>query len=120
MSRQYRAWRDFLIREIEDNMPSGQSYHLLHTASMVGLFSCIFVKVSLRNHVKDLQIAEVKRGLGGFHGNKVGILVTQLICSITELGSGSYSVSVCTIRQFALLCQLSSGRWSDTDSAEKQ
>lgn len=74
MSRQYRAWRDFLVREIEDNMPADQPYHLLHTASMVGLFSCIFIKESLRTHTKDLQVAEIKRGLGGFHGNKVGLL----------------------------------------------
>jgi hypothetical protein len=103
MSRQYRAWRDFLIREVEDNMPSDQSYYLLHTASMVGLFSCVFVKESLRSNVNDLQIAEVKRGLGGFHGNKVGLLETQLICStakfrIRELFCfGSYCTTVLSV-----------------------
>ncbi|MCJ1246850.1 hypothetical protein MMC30_004059 [Trapelia coarctata] len=80
MSRQYRAWRDFLVREIEDNMPTDQPYHLLHTASMVGLFSCIFVKESLRNNIRELHVAEIKRGLGGFHGNKGAILLRFVLC----------------------------------------
>ena len=72
MSHQYRAWRDFLVRVIQDNMASDQEYHLLHTANMVGLFSCVFIKASLRTHVRNVQVVEVKRGLGGLHGNKVG------------------------------------------------
>lgn len=71
MSRQYRDWRDFLVRLIEDNMPPDEPYHLLHTASMVGLFSCVFVKASQRNHITNMSAAEIKRGLGGLHGNKV-------------------------------------------------
>lgn len=71
MSRQYRAWRDYLIRSIEDNMPANEPYQLLHTASMVGLFSCIFVKSSQRDYIDQVNAAELKRGLGGLHGNKV-------------------------------------------------
>ena len=71
MSRQYRAWRDYLTRVIEDSMPPDEPYHLLHTASLVGLFSCIFIKASYQNHVRNLHAAEVKRGIGGLHGNKV-------------------------------------------------
>lgn len=119
MSRQYRAWRDFLVREIEDNMPADQPYHLLHTASMVGLFSCIFVKGSLRNNITDLQVAENKRGLGGFHGNKVGLSEPHLIHSYANLASGSYSAALRTVRQFSLLCQLPFGRWSDTDGPKE-
>ena len=71
MSRQYRDWRDHLVRTVEDNMPSNEPYHLLHTANMVGLFTCIFIKASQRNKVRTLATTEVKRGLGGLHGNKV-------------------------------------------------
>lgn len=71
MSRQYRAWRDFLVRCIEDAMPSDEPYRLLHTASMVGLFSCVFVKSSEYSRIKDVSTAEIKRGMGGLHGNKV-------------------------------------------------
>lgn len=71
MSHQYRDWRDYLVRCIEDNMPSDQPYHLLHVANMVGLFSCVFVKTSERGHISNVSAAEVKRGMGGLHGNKV-------------------------------------------------
>lgn len=55
-------------------MPADQGYALLHTSSMVGLFSCVFVKTSLRGRIKQVHTAEVKRGMGGLHGNKVGHL----------------------------------------------
>ena len=71
MSRQYRAWRDYLVRCIEDHMPSDEPYQLLHTTSMVGLFSCVFVKASQRSCIDHINSAELKRGLGGRHGNKV-------------------------------------------------
>lgn len=52
-------------------MPSDEPYHLLHTASMVGLFTCVFVKASLRQNIQSVNNAEIKRGMGGLHGNKV-------------------------------------------------
>lgn len=70
MSHQYRAWRDHLTRCLEDFMPTDTSYSLLHTTSMVGLFSCVFVKSSLRSRIQQVHTAEVKRGMGGLHGNK--------------------------------------------------
>lgn len=52
-------------------MPAHEPYQLLHTASMVGLFSCVFVKASQRHYIDHMNAAELKRGLGGLHGNKV-------------------------------------------------
>ena len=74
MSHQYRDWRDHLIRVLEDNMPTKNSYYLVHTASMVGLFTCVFVKSSERTHIRNLHAVEVKRGIGGLHGNKVSVV----------------------------------------------
>ena len=54
-------------------MPPNEPYHLLHTASLVGLFSCVFIKASHQNHIGNLHATEVKRGIGGLHGNKVGL-----------------------------------------------
>jgi hypothetical protein len=71
MSHQYRDWRDFLTRCLDDYMPRNELYHLLHTSSLVGLFTCIFVKASLRERIRNISGAEVKRGMGGLHGNKV-------------------------------------------------
>ena len=79
MSRQYRAWRDFLVQLLESNMPTNEPYTLLHTANMVGLFSCIFIKTSQRKNVRSLSVAEVKRGLGGLHGNKGAIILRFIL-----------------------------------------
>ena len=54
-------------------MPPSEPYHLLHTASLVGLFSCVFIKASHQTHVGNLHATEVKRGIGGLHGNKVSL-----------------------------------------------
>ncbi|EHK41925.1 hypothetical protein TRIATDRAFT_322072 [Trichoderma atroviride IMI 206040] len=75
MSHQYRDWRDFLLKTLDDYMPADHLYHLLHTAPMVGLFTCIFVKSSLRERITHLSGAEVKRGMGGLHGNKGAVAV---------------------------------------------
>ena len=79
MSRQYRAWRDHLTACIDDMMPKSNSYLLLHTASLVGLFTCIFVKTSLRGRISHVHAADVKRGMGGYHGNKGALIVRMLI-----------------------------------------
>lgn len=84
MSRQYRAWRDYLTRCLEDFMPPDTGYVLLNSASMVGLFTCIFVKSSLRPRIKHVHTAEVKRGMGGLHGNK-GALVLRMILDDSSL-----------------------------------
>ncbi|KAK5126537.1 hypothetical protein LTR08_004665 [Meristemomyces frigidus] len=78
MSHQYRAWRDHLTRCLEDHMPNDQPYSLLHTASLVGLFTCVFVKSSERSRVRHIHTAEIKRGMGGLHGNK-GALVMRMV-----------------------------------------
>ncbi|KAH7165746.1 hypothetical protein EDB81DRAFT_838434 [Dactylonectria macrodidyma] len=75
MSHQYRDWRDFLMKTLDDYMPADDLYHLLHTAPMVGLFTCVFVKSSLRDRIRNLSGAEVKRGMGGLHGNKGAVAV---------------------------------------------
>ena len=75
---QYRAWRDHLTRCIDEFMPTNQPYTLLHTASMVGLFTCVFVKTAERSRIKHVHTAEIKRGMGGLHGNK-GALVLRVV-----------------------------------------
>lgn len=84
MAHQYRDWRDHLTRYLDDYMPRDLIYHLLFTTSMVGLFTCIFVKGSLRDRIQSICGAEVKRGMGGLHGNKVCLpLVLLFILSLT-------------------------------------
>lgn len=75
MSHQYRDWRDFLIRSLDDFMPKEDLYHLLQSSTLVGLFTCIFVKSHLRDRIKNLSATEVKRGMGGYHGNKGALVI---------------------------------------------
>ena len=81
-------------------MPTSEAYHLLHTASMVGLFSCIFIKASQRSRVRSLNVAEIKRGLGGLHGNKVSRVSKDLVNRVVSLTSliGCYHDSIHTRR----------------------
>ncbi|CAJ2508121.1 Uu.00g093070.m01.CDS01 [Anthostomella pinea] len=79
MGHQYRDWRDFLVRCLDDYMPADHLYHLLHTGTLVGLFTCIFVKSTLRDRVRNLNTADIKRGMGGLHGNKGAIIVRFMI-----------------------------------------
>jgi hypothetical protein len=74
MSHQYRAWRDHLVRELDEWIPS-HPYNLLHTANLVGLFTCVFVKASERMKIRSVNAAEVKLGMGGMHGNKGALIV---------------------------------------------
>jgi len=69
---------------LDDSMPPDQTYVLIHTASMVGLFTCVFVKTSLRARISGISAAEVKRGMGGLHGNK-GALIVRLILDDSSL-----------------------------------
>lgn len=71
MSRQYRVWIDHLTRSLHECMPLEESYVLLHTSNMVGLFTCVFVKHNERHNIRNISASEIKRGMGGLHGNKV-------------------------------------------------
>ncbi|KAJ5688789.1 hypothetical protein N7462_003181 [Penicillium macrosclerotiorum] len=78
MSRQYRVWIDHLTRALHQFMPLEESYVLLHTANMVGLFTCVFVKHKERHNIRNISASEVKRGMGGLHGNK-GALIFRFV-----------------------------------------
>ncbi|OGM45884.1 putative inositol polyphosphate phosphatase [Aspergillus bombycis] len=84
ISRQYRVWMEHLTRVINECMPLDESYVLLHSANMIGLFTCIFVKHKERQRIKDMSAAEVKRGMGGLHGNK-GALILRFILDDSSL-----------------------------------
>lgn len=73
MSHQYRDWRDYIIRCLDDSMPRDELYHLLYSANLVGLFTCVFVRAGLRDRISGISAAEIKRGLGGRAGNKVSV-----------------------------------------------
>ncbi|KAG5438797.1 hypothetical protein PCANB_002517 [Pneumocystis canis] len=84
MSCQYSAWKERLTNEIITYVHSEFQYSLLHSENLVGLFTCIFTKTSIKPHIKKISSVHVKTGLGGLHGNK-GALVIRFILDDTSL-----------------------------------
>jgi len=69
----YKRWHDRLVYAVRLAMPPDTPYSVIHTESLVGLFSCIFVKNTERISLKDVAVTTIKRGMGGRYGNKVRI-----------------------------------------------
>ncbi|KAK7053763.1 IPPc domain-containing protein [Favolaschia claudopus] len=93
----YRKWYDHLVLAVRLAMPTHVPYTAIHTESLVGLFSCVFVKNTERMSVKDNVITSIKRGMGGRYGNKGGIITRLVIedssiCFINcHLAAGQHS-----------------------------
>jgi hypothetical protein len=86
MSHQYRVWQEKLVSALKvATSAQEEQYVLLHSANLVGLFTCIFVRQQEKLNVRKLNATEVKTGLGGLHGNKVlpstSFLTTGRSCS---------------------------------------
>jgi len=70
VSTSYKKWYDHLVLSVRLAHP-GTPYHVIHSENLVGLFSCIFVKVSERASIKDTHLNVIKCGFGGNFGDKV-------------------------------------------------
>lgn len=70
----YKRWYDRLTSVMRQAMPPDVLYTVVHTESLVGLFTCVFVKHTERMSLRDIAITTVKRGMGGRYGNKGGIV----------------------------------------------
>ncbi|KAL1914808.1 uncharacterized protein VTP21DRAFT_7900 [Calcarisporiella thermophila] len=78
MTHRCRLWHDRLVRALRDYFP-GESYTLIKSADLMGLFSCIFIRDTELPHLRDKGLTLVKTGLKGYHGNKGGIIVRMVI-----------------------------------------
>lgn len=79
----YREWRDYLASCIEKYIPQHE-YTELHTSSLIGLFSCVFVRASERRNITRDARQEVKCGMGGHYGNK-GALLCRFVFDSSSL-----------------------------------
>lgn len=70
VSHAYRQWTDKLTSAVRMAYPD-TPYIKIHSESLVGLFTCVFVKQSERDYLRDVDVTTVKRGIGGIYGNKV-------------------------------------------------
>uniref|UniRef100_V5E355 Endonuclease/exonuclease/phosphatase n=2 Tax=Kalmanozyma brasiliensis (strain GHG001) TaxID=1365824 RepID=V5E355_KALBG len=84
VSRQYRSWYDKLIQIVRFAMPATCGYLLVQSESLVGLFTCVFVKQTEFKHVRELAISTVKTGMGGRYGNK-GAVIARLVVQDTSI-----------------------------------
>ncbi|KAF8128132.1 Endonuclease/exonuclease/phosphatase [Boletus edulis] len=75
----YKRWYDRTIQAVKLAMPLDLPYTVIHTESLVGLLTCMFVKNTARPSLKDAAIATVKRGMGGHYGNEGGIIARFVI-----------------------------------------
>lgn len=71
VSTAYKKWFDGLVHAVRLAMPPNVPYSVIHTESLVGLFSCIFIKNTERMTLRQTAITTIKRGMGGRYGNKV-------------------------------------------------
>lgn len=69
-------WHERLVKAVRIAMPVDDPYVVAHTDSLVGLFSCIFVRQREKGLLRDSAMMTVKRGMGGRYGNKVRSLLT--------------------------------------------
>ena len=80
MSHQYRVWQEKLVSSLKVAATStDEQYVLLHSATLVGLFTCIFVRQRERQTISKLSATQVMTGLGGRHGNKVPPLLSHAL-----------------------------------------
>jgi len=64
-------------------------YCLAASKQMVGIFLCVWVRADLCNHVSNLKVSCVGRGIMGYLGNKV-----------TEIRVSNYVLMTCNSRNF--------------------
>ena len=71
VSGAYKKWKDHLALAVRTAMPKDVTYCMTHSESLIGLFSCIFVKNKERPTFDDISVTTIKRGMKGWYGNKV-------------------------------------------------
>ena len=72
VSSAYRNWLEKLTYAVRMSTPKDCNYVKVHSESLVGLFTCVFVRTDQKDTLRGVDICTVKRGLGNIYGNKVG------------------------------------------------
>ena len=119
VSTSYKKWYDHLVLSVRLAHP-GTPYHVIHSENLVGLFSCIFVKVSERASIKGAHLNVIKRGMRGNFGNKVR-KTPRLSRTPFYVHLGCYCLPGHHRRFFVVLYKLSfSGRPASGSSARER
>ncbi|XP_051152781.1 type IV inositol polyphosphate 5-phosphatase 7-like isoform X2 [Andrographis paniculata] len=60
-------------------LPEGSRYSLVVSKQMVGIFLTVWVRSELREHIQNVKVSCVGRGLMGYLGNKGSIAISMLV-----------------------------------------
>ncbi|KAL0083797.1 Endonuclease/exonuclease/phosphatase [Phycomyces blakesleeanus] len=81
LSHRYKLWYEYLSQVIE-KIYGVRSYSVIKTEHLVGLFSCIFVKSTEEDRVRQCEATVIKTGLKfmkkSVHGNKGAVAIRFL------------------------------------------
>ncbi|KAF6748564.1 Endonuclease/exonuclease/phosphatase [Ephemerocybe angulata] len=95
----YKRWHDKFVSVVKAAFgPLGVEYTAVLTESMVGLFSCLFVRNTNEFVCREKHIAAIKRGMGGRYGNKGAVIARVVIgdsslCFINcHLAAGQHAI----------------------------
>lgn len=72
MTPKYHHWQLALTAAVRQHF--GDGFVLVKDAKLVGLYSCVFARSSIRPRMKDLAISYIKTGFDSEYGNKGSIL----------------------------------------------
>ncbi|KAJ2232305.1 hypothetical protein GGH97_006054, partial [Coemansia sp. RSA 475] len=84
ISKRYGLWRRALEKILQRGGAFAEPYRAVACQNMVGLFVCVFARDDVYRRVRDVEVSQVKTGMGGLHGNKGGIGV-RLVFDDTAL-----------------------------------
>ncbi|KAJ2090483.1 hypothetical protein IW140_002715 [Coemansia sp. RSA 1813] len=73
ISKRYGLWRAALEKKLTRELTYTTPYRIVECQNMVGLFICIFARDDVYRSVQNVDVSQVKTGMGGLHGNKGGI-----------------------------------------------
>jgi hypothetical protein len=97
-------------------MPPDDPYVVLHTESLVGLFTCIFVRRGERGSMTNAHVSTVKRGMKGLYGNKVCLASLSLRFLLTVFQGAIVARVVIDDSSISFInCHLAAGQHHKTE-----
>ncbi|KAJ2738726.1 hypothetical protein H4R23_000951 [Coemansia sp. Cherry 401B] len=84
ISKRYGLWRRALERALARGAAFAAGFRIVECQNMVGLFVCVFARDDVYRAVHEVDVAHVKTGLGGLHGNK-GAIGVRVVFDDTSL-----------------------------------
>ncbi|KAJ2880275.1 hypothetical protein FB639_002873, partial [Coemansia asiatica] len=79
ISKRYGRWRSALESALARGAAFAEPFRVIETQSLVGLFICVLARDDVVRRVRAVDVAHVKTGMGGLHGNKGAVAVRLVV-----------------------------------------